>query len=44
MNSTRTKPNNSLTNALVKHEAEHVPNIFENNRRVTSSYKLEVVL
>jgi hypothetical protein len=25
----RTKSNNSLTNALVKHEAEHMPDIFE---------------
>ena len=25
----RTKSNNSLTNALVKHEVEHMPNIFE---------------
>jgi len=25
----RTKSNNSLTNALVKHEAEHMPKIFE---------------
>jgi hypothetical protein len=24
-----TKSNNSLTNALVKHEVEHMPNIFE---------------
>ena len=24
----RTKSNNSLTNALVKHEAEHMPDIF----------------
>ena len=28
----RTKSNNSLTNALVKHEAEHIPDIFENKR------------
>jgi hypothetical protein len=27
-----TKSNNSLTNALVKHEAEHMPDIFENKR------------
>ena len=27
-----TKSNNSLTNALVKPEAEHMPNIFENER------------
>jgi hypothetical protein len=27
----------------MKHEAEHVPDIFENKRRVTWSYKLEVV-
>ena len=25
----RPKSNNSLTNALVKHEAEHMPDIFE---------------
>ena len=25
----RTKSNNSLTNALLKHEAQHMPNIFE---------------
>jgi len=25
----RTKSNNSLTNALVKHEAEHMPDIFK---------------
>jgi len=25
----RTKSNNSLTNALVKHEAKHMPDIFE---------------
>ena len=25
----RTKSNNSLTNALVKHEAEHMPDILE---------------
>ena len=28
----RTKSNNSLTNALVKHEAEHMLDIFENER------------
>jgi hypothetical protein len=28
----RTKSNNSLTNALVKHEAEHMPDIFDNER------------
>jgi hypothetical protein len=28
----RTKSNNSLTNAFVKHEAEHMPDIFENKR------------
>ena len=28
----RIKSNNSLTNALVKPEAEHMPNIFENER------------
>ena len=28
----RTKSNNSLTNALVKHEVEHMPDIFENKR------------
>ena len=39
----RTKSNNSLTNALVKHEAEHMPDIFENLRGVTWSYKSEVV-
>jgi len=27
-----TKSNNSLTNALVKHEAEHMPDIFDNKR------------
>jgi hypothetical protein len=27
-----TKSDNSLTNALVKHEVEHMPNIFENER------------
>jgi hypothetical protein len=27
-----TKSNNSLTNALVKHEAEYMPDIFENER------------
>jgi len=27
-----TKSNNSLTNALLKHEAEHMPDIFENRR------------
>jgi len=27
-----TKSNNSLTNAHVKHEAEHMPDIFENER------------
>ena len=26
----RTKSNNSLTNALMKHETEHMPDIFEN--------------
>jgi hypothetical protein len=28
----RIKSNNSLTNTLVKHEAEHMPDIFENER------------
>jgi hypothetical protein len=28
----RTKLNNSLTNALVKHKAEHIPDIFKNER------------
>ena len=28
----RTKSNNSLTNALVKHEAEHMLDILENER------------
>ena len=28
----RSKSNDSLTNALVKHEAEHMPNIFKNER------------
>ena len=28
----RTKSNNSLTHALVKHEVEHMPDIFENER------------
>jgi hypothetical protein len=37
-----TKSYNSLTNALVKHEAEHMPDIFE-MRGVTWSYKPEVV-
>ena len=27
-----TKSNNSLTNALMKHETEHMPDIFENER------------
>jgi hypothetical protein len=27
-----TKSNNSLTNALMKHEAEHMLDIFENER------------
>jgi len=31
----RTKSNNSLTNALVKHKAEHMPDIFEKLRGVT---------
>ena len=38
----RTKSNNSLTNTLVKHEAEHMPDILK-IRGVTWSYKLEVV-
>ena len=33
----RTKSNNSLTNALVKHEVEHMPDIFKNER---SNFKL----
>ena len=28
----RTKSNNSLTNALMKHEAEHMIDIFKNER------------
>ena len=28
----RTKSNNSLINALEKHEAEHMPDIFKNER------------
>ena len=28
----RTKSNNSLTNALAKHEVEHMLDIFENKR------------
>jgi len=28
----RTQSNNSLTNALVKHEAEYMPDIFKNER------------
>ena len=28
----RSKSNDSLTNALVKHEAEQMPNIFKNER------------
>ena len=35
----RTKSNNSLTNALVKHAAEHMPDIFEKNER--SNLKLQ---
>ena len=38
----RTKSNNSLTNALVKHEVEHMPDILK-MRGVTWSYKPEVV-
>ena len=33
-----TKSNNSLINALVKHEAEHMPDIFE-MRGVTWNYR-----
>ena len=38
----RTKSNNSLTNALVKHEAKHMPNILK-IRGVTWSYKPKIM-
>ena len=37
-----TKSNNSLTNALVKHEAKHMPDILK-MRGVTWSYKPKVI-